>query len=48
MRGLIKYREKVSLPDGLIPGYATPGFASYAEVIEPGAVACGDRVSIEA
>ena len=47
MRGLIKYREKVSLPDGLIPGYATPGFASYAEVIEPGAVACGDRVSVE-
>ena len=47
MRGLIKYRDKVSLPDGLIPGYATPGFASYAEVLEPGAVACGDRVFVE-
>ena len=46
MKGLIRYREKVSLPDGLIPDYATPGFASYAEVITPGRVAVGDAVTL--
>lgn len=43
MKGLIKYREKVSLPDGMLPGYATPGFATYAEVIEAGEVRVGDE-----
>lgn len=47
MRGLIKYRAKVTLPDGLMPDYATPGFASYAEVLEPGRVACGDAAVLE-
>ena len=46
MKGLIRYREKVSLPDGLIPDYATPGFASYAEVVTPGPVAVGDAVTL--
>lgn len=46
MKSLIRYRAKVGLPDGLIPGYATPGFASYAEVIEAGQVQLGDRVEL--
>lgn len=46
MKGLIKYRDKVELPDGLLPGYATPGFATYAEVLEPGPVALGDTVTL--
>ena len=46
MKGLIKYREKASLPDGMLPGYATPGFATYAEVIEPGVVKVGDGVEL--
>jgi len=46
MRTLIKYRPKAALPDGLLPGYATPGFATYAEVVEPGRVALGDRVEL--
>lgn len=33
MKGLIRYRDKVALPDGMLPGFATPGFATYAEVI---------------
>lgn len=43
---LMGFRQKVHLPDGLMPDYATPGFASYAEVHAPGAVAVGDAVSI--
>ena len=44
MKGLIRYRDKVGLPDGMLPGYATPGFATYAEVLEPGKVSLGDPV----
>ncbi|MCZ4433036.1 MOSC domain-containing protein [Agrobacterium sp. SOY23] len=44
---LLEYRKKVHLPDGLMPSYANPGFASYAEVVEPGEVALGDRVTLE-
>lgn len=46
MRGLIRYRDKVALPDGMLPGYATPGFATYAEVIAPGRVRVGDAVRL--
>ena len=46
MRGLIRYRPKTALPDGLLPGYATPGFATYAEVVEPGPVQVGDAVEL--
>ena len=43
MKSLIKYRPKVGLPDGMLPDYATPGFATYAEVLEPGRVGVGDE-----
>ncbi len=46
MKGLIRYRDKASLPDGMLPGFATPGFATYAEVIEPGIVRLGDVVEV--
>ncbi len=46
MKGLIRYREKAILPDGMLPGYATPGFASYAEVIAAGEVCIGDSVEV--
>ncbi len=46
MRSLIRYRPKAALPDGLMPGYATPGFATYAEVLEPGRVRVGDAVEL--
>ena len=46
MKGLIRYREKASLPDGMLPGYSTPGFATYAEVVTPGVVQLGDRVEL--
>ena len=46
MKGLIRYREKSTLPDGMLPGYATPGFASYAEVIAAGEVCVGDSVEV--
>lgn len=46
MKGLIRYRDKASLPDGMLPGFATPGFATYAEVIEPGIVRIGDGVEL--
>ena len=46
MKSLIKYRDKVHLPDGMIPDYATPGFATYAEVVNPGAVRVGDEVNV--
>lgn len=46
MRSLIRYRPKTGLPDGLMPGYATPGFATYAEVVEPGIVRLGDAVEL--
>ena len=46
MKGMIRYRAKASLPDGMLPAYATPGFASYAEVIEAGTVSVGDRVEV--
>ena len=48
MKALIKYREKVNLPDGLLPDYATPGFATYAEVIQEGTVTVGDTVELVA
>lgn len=44
MKSLIRYRDKFPLPDGMLPGFATPGFAAYAEVIEPGFVRTGDQV----
>lgn len=43
---LVEYRNKVRLPDGLMPNYATPGFASYAEVGHPGDVYVGDPVTL--
>lgn len=43
---LIGYRPKATIPDGLMPDYAAPGFASYAEVIAPGRVGVGDRVEL--
>ncbi|MGE3849197.1 MAG: MOSC domain-containing protein [Gammaproteobacteria bacterium] len=46
MKSLIRYRDKVGLPDGMLPGYATPGFATYAEVVEPGKVTVGDPVTL--
>lgn len=46
VRALLTYREKVRLPDGLMPDYSTPGFASYAQVIVPGEVSLGDEVSV--
>jgi len=46
MRSLIRYRAKVSLPDNMMPDYATPGFATYAEVLRPGRVAVGDEVRL--
>lgn len=46
MKGLIRYREKTSLPDGLLPGFSTPGFATYAEVVAPGVVQVGDAVEL--
>lgn len=46
MKALINYREKVNLPDGLLPDYATPGFATYAEVIQEGTVTIGDAVHL--
>ena len=47
VRALQGYRDRVRLPDGLMPSYRTPGFASYAEVISPGRVAVGDTISVE-
>lgn len=44
MKGLIRYRDKSALPDGKLPGFATPGFAAYAEVLEPGTARIGDAV----
>lgn len=44
MKALVKYRAKVNLPDGLLPDYATPGFATYAEVIKEGIITVGDKV----
>lgn len=46
VRTLQGYRDRVRLPGGLLPQYATPGFASYAEVISPGTVEVGDGVSL--
>jgi uncharacterized protein YcbX len=46
MKSLIRYRDKANLPDGMLPDYATPGFATYAEVIEPGKVSVGDTVEL--
>lgn len=46
VRALQGYRDRVRLPDGLLPQYATPGFASYAEVTSPGKVEVGDAVSL--
>ncbi len=46
MKGLIRYRDKASLPDDMLPGFATPGFAAYAEVLEPGVARVGDVVEL--
>ena len=46
MRSLVKYREKTALPDGMLPGFETPGFATFAEVLEPGSVEVGDPVEL--
>lgn len=43
---LMGYRPKTIIPDDLMPDYAAPGFASYAEVIVPGRVRIGDRVEL--
>ena len=44
LRTLTRYREKIVHPDGLLPDYTAPGFAVYAQVIEPGIVRVGDTV----
>ncbi|MEM7542439.1 MAG: MOSC domain-containing protein [Pseudomonadota bacterium] len=44
MKSLIRYRDKVHLPDGMMPDYETPGFAVFAEVLQPGEVKVGDPV----
>lgn len=41
-----KFRDKVRLPDGLMPSYATPPFASYAEVVRAGVLRQGDEVRL--
>ncbi|MCK0532584.1 MOSC domain-containing protein [Sphingobium agri] len=41
-----KFRNRVQLPDGLMPHYCTPAFAAYAEVLEPGIVQRGDQVQL--
>lgn len=41
--GLSRYRAKTGLPDGLLPGYSTPGFGSYAEVVKTGDIHVGDE-----
>jgi uncharacterized protein len=46
MKTLIRYRDEATLPDGMLPDYATPGFATYAEVIETGKVQVGDEVAL--
>ena len=46
MKALIRYRDKQAYPDGLLAGYETPGFATYAEVVEPGTVRVGDAVTL--
>ena len=46
MKALVKYRAKVNLPDGLLPNYATPGFATYAEVVKEGIIKVGDKVEL--
>lgn len=46
VRALHGYREDVRLPNGLMPAYCTPGFASYAEVLLPGELAVGDDVRV--
>lgn len=46
MKALIRYRDRAAYPDGLLQGYETPGFATYAEVVEPGAVSVGDPVEL--
>ena len=46
MKGLIRYRDKANVPDDMLPGYATPGFATYAEVVEAGTVRLGDAVEL--
>ncbi len=46
LRTLTRYREKVTHPDGLLPGHAAPGFAVYAQVLEPGRVRVGDPVEV--
>lgn len=46
MRALIRYRDKTPLPDGMLPDFATPGFAAFAEVLEAGPVKLGDPVEL--
>jgi uncharacterized protein YcbX len=46
LRTLTQYREKITHPDGLLPGHTAPGFAVYAQVIEPGIVHVGDTVEV--
>jgi len=46
MRALIRYRDKTPLPDDLLPDFATPGFATFAEVLEAGRVKTGDPVEL--
>ncbi|WP_138464274.1 MOSC domain-containing protein [Poseidonocella sp. HB161398] len=43
---LMGYRAKVRMPDGIMPDYATPGFASYAEVVTPGRIRRSDPVTL--
>ena len=46
MKGLIRYRPKQAYPDQPPESAVTPGFATYADVVEPGIVRVGDRVEL--
>ena len=46
MKGLIRYRPKQAYPGQPPESAVTPGFATYAEVLEPGIVRVGDRVEL--
>ena len=46
MKGLIRYRPKQAYPGQPPESAVTPGFATYAEVVEPGTVRLGDKVEL--
>ena len=46
MKELIRYRPKQAYPGQPPESAVTPGFATYAEVVEPGTVRVGDQVEL--